>query len=221
MIVGITGFAGAGKDTVANYIREFDSRYVRLSFASKLKDMTSVLFGWDREMLEGLTPEAREKREQLDIELSEILGIEISPREALKKLGVGLRELFIHNFWASIVKHQILSQKLENVLITDVRFKDEIEMIRSLGGIIIEINRNKPDWYDKAKEANLIIENLQKTESLEGSKSVEDIYPELALIHPSERDWIGVNKPNFVIDNSKDFDFLKNQVKVLYENVLM
>ena len=63
MIVGITGFIGSGKDTVADFIQEIDPSYIKMSFANRLKDMTAALYQWDRNMLAGLTEEARKQRE--------------------------------------------------------------------------------------------------------------------------------------------------------------
>ena len=58
MIIGLCGAQGSGKDTVANILV---SKYgfVRISFATALKDVVAILFSWPREMLEGDTPESR------------------------------------------------------------------------------------------------------------------------------------------------------------------
>ena len=65
LIIGICGFQGSGKDTVADYlVNTHDFR--RISFAGTLKDAVSAIFGWDRELLEGRTRESREWREQID-----------------------------------------------------------------------------------------------------------------------------------------------------------
>ena len=50
MIIGVTGFIGSGKDTVANYLTTFHG-FKKLSFAGSLKDAVANVFGWDREML--------------------------------------------------------------------------------------------------------------------------------------------------------------------------
>jgi ABC-type glutathione transport system ATPase component len=64
-IIGIVGFIGSGKDTVADYLVNFH-RFKRESFANSLKDAVSQVFGWDRELLEGRTQESREWRETKD-----------------------------------------------------------------------------------------------------------------------------------------------------------
>lgn len=55
-IISLCGFSVAGKDTVAKILVD-KYGYEKLSFAGAVKDVLSVLFGWDREMLEGLTEE--------------------------------------------------------------------------------------------------------------------------------------------------------------------
>ena len=65
MIIGVCGFIGCGKDTVADYLVNFHE-YRRESFADSLKDSVAAVFGWDKIMLEGRTKESREWREQVD-----------------------------------------------------------------------------------------------------------------------------------------------------------
>ena len=48
MIIGICGFIGSGKDTIADYLVNFHE-FRRESFASSLKDAVSAVFGWDRD----------------------------------------------------------------------------------------------------------------------------------------------------------------------------
>ena len=79
MIIGVVGSIGSGKDTVADYLANFHS-FRRESFAASLKDAVSVIFGWDRTLLEGRTKESREWREQQDEWWTKRLGINITPR---------------------------------------------------------------------------------------------------------------------------------------------
>jgi hypothetical protein len=64
-IVVLQGLIGSGKDSTARYLLQ---KYggVKMSFASTLKDVVSVLFDWDRNLLEGDTEESREWRETID-----------------------------------------------------------------------------------------------------------------------------------------------------------
>ena len=65
MIIGICGLIGSGKGTVSDYLVE-EYNFEKISFADKLKDAVSELFGWNRQMLEGDTPGSRQWREEVD-----------------------------------------------------------------------------------------------------------------------------------------------------------
>jgi dephospho-CoA kinase len=53
-IIGICGHIGSGKDTIADILIK-EKGYIKLSFASSLKDAVALIFGWNRKMLEGST----------------------------------------------------------------------------------------------------------------------------------------------------------------------
>ena len=65
MLVGFVGQIGAGKDTAADFLVNTHG-FRRDSFASSLKDAVSMIFGWDRTLIEGRTKESREWRDQVD-----------------------------------------------------------------------------------------------------------------------------------------------------------
>ena len=107
IIIGICGFAGSGKDTIANHLIETHG-FKKLSFASVLKDIVSILFSWDREMLEGLTKESRKWRETKDEWWSKKLERTITPRYVLQDLGTDLfRNHFDQNFWSVILERKL------------------------------------------------------------------------------------------------------------------
>ena len=93
MIVGVVGFIGSGKGTVGDFLKtEFG--FHSLSFASHLKDVASVLFGWERNLLEGDTEESRKFRERPDGFWSKKIGEHFTPRLALQLLGTEAEEKF-------------------------------------------------------------------------------------------------------------------------------
>lgn len=197
MIIGICGFQGAGKDTMANIlVKEYG--YERISFAGILKDILSVLFDWDRKMLEGLTPESREWREKKDEWWSNKLKKNITPRRMLQEIGTDIfRNHFHPEIWVQCVENRLRKVENKSVVISDCRFKNEIEMIKKMGGYIIQINRNVPDWYNDFKL------NKIKLEDIKG-------------IHSSEIDWLKV-KADFEIENKSSISELKKNIKKLLE----
>lgn len=211
-IIAITGLKGSGKDTTADYIIKNYDNWEKDSFAGTLKDATSAIFGWDRKMLAGETPEDREIRETRDDYWSEKLGFEVTPRIVLQKLGTDcLRSHFHQNIWVDSLERKIINTD-KNVIITDCRFKNEIDMLRNLGATIIRVERNPlPEWFKKVEEIG--------KNHLNGG--VCDLYwqiDEIQNIHRSEWDWIGYDNPDFIINaNNGDFDHLYSQIDKMME----
>ncbi len=151
MIIGLYGAQGSGKDTIAN-IMVTKHRFIKISFASALKDVVSILFSWPREMLEGDIPESRLWRETEDPHWSQKTGIaNFSPRKALQYVGTDLiRNQVYANIWTNIVENRIsMILKANNdakIVITDCRFLNEIEMLKkfrskSVDVFIIKVER--------------------------------------------------------------------------------
>lgn len=206
MIIGVTGFIGSGKDTVANYLTTFHG-YKRISFAGTLKDAVSKVFGWDREMLEGTTKSSREWREQLDLWWSERLGIpELTPRWVLQQWGTEVcRQGFHNDIWVASVENQLRKSR-DNIVITDCRFANEIEAIKNAGGITMRVERgDKPEWYDSAVAYNRG-PNGNSLWSI--SKSRLDKFK----IHASEYSSVGLQH-DYYLNNNSTIDELHKQVE--------
>ena len=97
-----------------------------------------------------------------------------------QKVGEGLRQCLSVNVWIDILFHQI--QDEDRVLITDVRYRNEADRIKSEGGLLIRINGDPNNDRSKDKRADdhrsetdlddyagfdITIENDQGIESLE------------------------------------------------------
>jgi len=205
MIIGICGFIGSGKDTVADYLVNFHE-FRRESFASTLKDAVSAVFGWDRTLLEGRTKEAREWREQVDPWWAERLAMPtLTPRWVLQYWGTEVcRKAFHDDIWIASLENKLRNSK-DNVVISDCRFPNEISSIRNAGGTIVWVQRGAlPDWYDIAVAAN------------QGHNyAVQDL--KMRKIHASETAWVGTEF-DVVVDNNSSIDDLYNQAKLIVSN---
>ena len=200
MIIGICGFIGSGKDTVADYLTNFHE-FRRESFASTLKDAVAHVFGWDRTMLEGRTKEAREWREQIDPWWATRLDMpNLTPRWVLQYWGTEVcRKAFHDDIWIASLENKLRTSK-DHVVISDCRFPNEIKSIKDAGGIIAWVQRGElPNWYQTALDANA------------GSNNA---FNELKMkkIHASETAWIGTNF-DIILDNNGTIDGLYQQVK--------
>jgi hypothetical protein len=178
MIVGICGLIGSGKGTVADIL--VAQGFAKVSFADKLKDGVATIFGWDRSLLEGDTDESREWREREDNFWTAETGRSITPRIVLQEFGTEcMREGFDKGVWVSLLKKYLLDNP-GNYVVPDVRFRNEQNMIRELGGEIWQVKRGQdPEWFARAIFDN----NNPKTSNLMSGYDV----------HESEYKWIDVN----------------------------
>ena len=191
MIIGICGLIGSGKGTVADILVE-QHNYEKLSFADKLKDGVSSVFGWDRQMLEGDTDASRKWREEEDKFWTEETGETVTPRLILQLFGTDcMRNGFYDGIWVSLVKQELLKNKDKNYVIPDVRFENEAKMIRSLGGRICQVRRGPdPLWF----------------------RLYKDLGQEPTDVHKSEWAWANVQM-DYILANDGTPEDLKNLVE--------
>jgi hypothetical protein len=208
MIIGFVGFIGCGKDTAADYLVNYHE-FRRDSFANTLKDAVAAVFGWDRFLLEGRTKEAREWREQRDLWWSERLNIpHLTPRWILQYWGTDvLRNNFHDDIWIASLENRLRKSK-DNIVISDVRFPNEINAIHNAGGLVVRIKRGpEPEWYQDAVNVNMGPTNMQWTMS--------KIRMEELKIHPSETAWIGGSVDDTIENNGTIDNFYSNIEKLI------
>ena len=202
MIIGITGFIGSGKDTVANMFVERGC--VHDSFAAPLKDLCSSIFGWERSMLEGDTTESRDFRETPDMFWTKKLGVpNFTPRLALQLLGTEvLRNHFDQDIWLNSLEYRIRKQ-VENTpctVVSDARFRNELDLIKRMDGVLIWVQRGElPEWFETASNAhdNVINRKIMTTKYKD--------------VHESEWNWAGY-PVDYIITNNGTFEELQDQV---------
>jgi hypothetical protein len=208
MIIGVCGFIGSGKDTIADYLTNFHG-YRRESFANSLKDAVSQVFGWDRTMLEGRTKQAREWREQVDPWWAERLNMPtLTPRWILQYWGTEVcRKGFHDDIWIAALENKLRNSK-DDIVISDCRFPNEIKSIKDAGGIVIRVKRgDEPEWYNAAISAN-------RGPNGNTSWALSKHKLEKLGIHASETAWVGT-KFDAVLDNNSTIDDLYKQVLAL------
>lgn len=203
-IIGICGFIGSGKDTAADYlVQEFGFR--RDSFAATLKDAVAAVFGWDRELLEGRTAQAREWREQVDPWWATRLNMpELTPRLALQLWGTEVcRRGFHDDIWIASLEARLRNSR-DNIVISDCRFPNEIRAIKQAGGKVIWVQRGElPSWHIMAAKAN------------HGDIVAAEKLKQLG-IHASETAWVGT-KFDYIIDNNSTVDSLYKQLETIVQ----
>lgn len=167
MLVGITGLAGAGKDTVGSYLVS-NYEFTRYAFADKVKE---------------LTLQANPHIEEVNLYLDELLNetsledakIEYySLRKFLQGIGHGARQVFGDNFWID----QVFDQNLPwRTVITDVRYKNEFDAVRRNGGFIIRINRDVQLVNNHITETGHL--DFEVDYTLDNNKGRPDLYRQI------------------------------------------
>ena len=194
MIIGICGFQSSGKDTIADYLIN-NYGFKKLSFAGALKDIISIIFGWSRDKLEGLTKEDREWREEVDIWWAKSLDMpNLTPRYVLQYFGTDL----FRNHWHQDIWVKVLEKKLsdhENIVVTDCRFENEINILKKYGGKILHVHRKMPEWYFRYRA---------------GEEQVEEV----TILHPSETQWIK-GHCDYTVNNNETIDDLYKEIQML------
>ena len=119
MIIALSGFAQAGKDSCGKYLVE-KYGFQRVAFATKLKDIARDLF---------------------NVDVGESHG-ELDERERwiLIQLGKQMREIE-PLVWLLYALKDVDLEK-DNIVITDCRFWNEAEFIRSWDGIVVRVVRD-------------------------------------------------------------------------------
>lgn len=204
MKICISGYEGSGKDTVATMmVNEF--KFVHHSFADNLKKALCIIFGWDFILLQGSTPESRIWREQVDVYWEKELNKPgLTPRKVLQWVGTDvMRDHFDDGIWIKSLKKKLITSS-DHIVISDCRFPNEIDMIRSIGGIVIRVVRDEPSWkplYDQVKD-------------------IDTLYKEHG-IHPCETALVAYDNYDYVIKNDGTLEELHEKIDIMMTDILM
>jgi len=141
MLIGLIGLKGSGKSTVGTYLAD-NYQFKNKSFADPLKKACKELFLFDDEQLNGTleqkeTPDPRwfgcSPRKAMQYVGTELL------RDQLDMIMPGLgKNMFTHHFKLWFHNNQRI-----NIVVSDVRFQNEMDMIHELGGIVLKIRRDQ------------------------------------------------------------------------------
>lgn len=117
-VILLSGYKRSGKDTIAEYLTEKHG-YTQFSLASPLKDMVRKKYG----LLKIHVDHQAYKEKELD----KYPGW--TPRDILILEGATARKVD-PDFWSRQLVRSILEQDCIRIVVSDVRFPDEIEYIR-------------------------------------------------------------------------------------------
>lgn len=130
LIIGLCGLAGSGKSTAARILTS-EHTFVRKPFAYPLKAMVAAL-GVPASVLDGST-------EGKSIPRVELAGHTV--RHALQTLGTEWgRQHMGEDFWVKLWARGAVA--IPRVVADDVRFENEAQTIKAMGGLIIKLTRS-------------------------------------------------------------------------------
>jgi len=170
MIIGLSGYAQVGKDTVARILVE-DHGFTRLAFADIIKNAVYTLDPI-------ITLEGIRLGHLVDAHGWEIAKQFPEVRRLLQVMGseVG-RELIDPQVWIEITMHGITKER--DIVISDVRFKNEAEEIKYQGGDIWRISRIEKDAPVNAHRSETELDEWNFDEYLANNGTIEDLRKEI------------------------------------------
>jgi hypothetical protein len=134
MIIGLSGYARSGKDSVANILVD-NFGFRRVGFADNVRALVRYI--------NPLLSNGYRINEQVNEFGWEFVKGQAEGRRLLQATGMAVRDLFGKDTWINMVFADI--EPHEDVVITDVRFQNEAEKIQEIGGYIWRVERTGID----------------------------------------------------------------------------
>lgn len=190
MIIGLNGRMRSGKDTTANILSGLFDNVQRVGFADKLKDSGAAALGITRDQLEELKLYGHVA---IYIDGDEEPVHTLSGRQYLQYYGTEAhREQFGDDFWVD----QVLDVPVTDgtiLVVTDMRFPNEIAGVLDRGGIAVKIRRREADEKPILHPSEQTLPDEQFDYFLDNNGTLNDLYENVVEMV----DWIKENRPQF------------------------
>lgn len=165
-IIGLVGRKRAGKDSVADILVHHYG-YNRIAFADKVRDVCKIVFELTDDQL--TIDEFKEQPiEHWPFE---------TPRALMQKVGTECFRTVWPDVWLEAVKREIDKNPEERIVITDVRFENELLVSRARGGVNIRIDaaeRLGPASDTHASEA--LADQLLVQHTIDNNGDIHNLY---------------------------------------------
>jgi len=141
MIVGISGKARSGKNTFADFLVDafysnFKREFELMAFADELKYLCGWHFNLSYEQLWGSA------KEEIDQRYTKGSGGFWTAREIMQAVGELYRSIHF-DYWVEALDKAIKDSGNTDIIITDVRYPNELSYIKDNGGVLIRICRDR------------------------------------------------------------------------------
>ena len=181
-IIGVTGFKHNGKDTIAKYMCD-KYGYTRIAFADPLKLICGILFGFNYQQLHG---ELKETPDNFWFGLTPRKVFQFIGTDLFRKHMNQLDENFQDKIWLLCANKSIcdILQQDSNacIVISDVRFPNECEMIKKFGGIIIRVNRSSANMSVDLHDSEALIKTLDVDFDITNNDSIDDLNKKIDIL---------------------------------------
>ena len=176
-LIGLVAKKRSGKDTCADYLCKYHG-YTKYAFAGPLKKACAEIFMLSEEQVEGVDKETMDERWG------------VSARTIFQKVGTEMfrqrladvmpeMESIKNNFWIYRFQMWYSNFKKTNpngkVVVSDVRFPNEAEIVRTLGGTVVKVYRDtgmETDEHLSEKNIDLISGDID----IENNADLETYY---------------------------------------------
>ncbi len=156
ILIGLSGKARSGKDTLGNILSEELKGFgiVKAAFADELKKQVAEHFDLSYEQLYGDLKEVEDKRykkpgppQGVAVRYSDGRGLPPwywTSREIMQNYGAFMRTID-YNYWVKALFKQLKIKGVHSAVITDCRHPNEVDFVVEKGGYHIRIYRNDKD----------------------------------------------------------------------------
>jgi len=211
--ISLSAPKGAGKDTLARYLIEQEG-YEISSMSKKLKDICSIVFGWDREMLEALTDETRALRQTPDLwwekkldwenRIGKKTGMRFTPEVTLQYVGTELfRDIIHEDIWIAAMEIDLHPDG--KYITKDTRFENEFNRLGEMGYVRYEMKRGEDTpIYSYAKNTRQYYKDYGDENGEIGNMDINYDLLRLAKrhkVHISEIAWVGLPFEKVIYNN--------------------
>lgn len=178
--IGLIGKARSGKDTAANHLVRTRA-YTRLAFADPLKEMALSI---DPYIPTGVGVTVRLSALIADVGWEYAKDHYPEVRRILQHTGQTVRE-YDDEFWVATMRRKIDSALAWNipVVVTDVRYPNEADMLRARGFKLVRIVRPLPTKHVMTGAKPIEARYLGDTAAMHDSETALDDYPADETLH--------------------------------------
>lgn len=149
MIIGFAGVSGSGKDTAGEHLVE-NYGYTRIALGDKVKECLAALLGVDIEFInrnksndKDLLGLYRQSGFNMGGAISNHVVKPITIRHALQRMGTEVgRNILGENTWIDLALGSLQLERPDvKVVVTDIRFQNEVDCINRWSGYVWRIHR--------------------------------------------------------------------------------